>query len=173
MFDPGQFGILDDPGVLSLDFDDYPDSVFGDVGDSIPEHWTVLSGGVPILEHHRREQEWIRKSYEELDLDLNRGDFSYLVQGDPYKMMSQSTGNITEIANNDYFEYVRNRFETELPDYEEAVNQSRTRIWNSQQNLGHEQLITFKIEEEALVDTNDISDNSTVKFSESEGETEV
>ena len=87
--------------------------------------------------------------------------------------MSQSTGNITEIANNDYFEYVRNRFETELPDYEEAVNQSRTRIWNSQQNLGHEQLITFKIEEEALVDTNDISDNSTVKFSESEGETEV
>ena len=32
--------------------------------------------------------------------------------------MSQSTGNITEIANNDYFEYVRNRFETELPDYE-------------------------------------------------------
>ena len=87
--------------------------------------------------------------------------------------MSQSTGNITEIANNDYFEYVRNRFETELPDYEEAVNQSRTRIWNSQQSLGHEQLITFKIEEEALVDTNDISDNSTVKFSESEGETEV
>ena len=87
--------------------------------------------------------------------------------------MSQSTGNITEIANNDYFEYVRNRFETELPDYEEAVNQSRTMIWNSQQSLGHEQLITFKIEEEALVDTNDISDNSTVKFSESEGETEV
>ena len=87
--------------------------------------------------------------------------------------MSQSTGNITEIANNDYFEYVRNRFETELPDYEEAVNQSRARIWNSQQSLGHEQLITFKIEEEALVDTNDISDNSTVKFSESEGETEV
>ena len=87
--------------------------------------------------------------------------------------MSQSTGNITEIANNDYFEYVRNRFETELPDYEEAVNQSRTMIWNSQQNLGHEQLITFKIEEEALVDTNDISDNSTVKFSECEGETEV
>ena len=87
--------------------------------------------------------------------------------------MSQSTGNITESVNNDYFEYVRNRFETELPDYEEAVNQSRTSIWNSQQSFGQESLITFKIEDEALVETGDISDNSTIKFSESDGETEV
>ena len=73
MFDPGQFGLLDDPGVLRLDFDDYPDSVFSDVVDSIPEH-------------HRREQEWIRKSYEELDLDLNGRDCSYPLQDDPYKV---------------------------------------------------------------------------------------
>ena len=37
MFDPRQFGLLDDPGVLRLDFDDYSDSVFGDVVDSIPD----------------------------------------------------------------------------------------------------------------------------------------
>jgi len=160
IFDPGQFGLLDDPGVLRLDFDDYPDSVYDHVVDSIPDY-------------HRGEQEWIRKSYEELDLDLNRGDCSYLAQDDPHKVMSQSTGDITESVNNDYFEYVRNRFETELPDYEEAVNQSRASIWNSQQSFGQEPLITFRIEDEALVETGDISDNSTIKFSESDGETEV
>ena len=29
MFDPGQFGLLDIPGVLRMDFDDYPDEVTG------------------------------------------------------------------------------------------------------------------------------------------------
>ena len=30
VFDPGQFGLLDNPGVLRMDFDDYPDAVTGD-----------------------------------------------------------------------------------------------------------------------------------------------
>ena len=29
VFDPGQFGLLDNPGVLRMDFDDYPDVVMG------------------------------------------------------------------------------------------------------------------------------------------------
>ena len=29
IFDPGQFGLLDIPGVLRMDFDDYPDEVIG------------------------------------------------------------------------------------------------------------------------------------------------
>lgn len=29
IFDPGQFGLLDNPGVLRMDFDDYPDAVTG------------------------------------------------------------------------------------------------------------------------------------------------
>ena len=31
VFDPGQFGLLDNPGVIRMDFDDYPDSVWGDM----------------------------------------------------------------------------------------------------------------------------------------------
>ena len=91
--------------------------------------------------------------------------------------MSQSTGNITDSVSNDYFEYVRNRFETEVPDYEEAVNQSRIMLWNSEQSLGQDQVrnISFKLDGESDDDTGDFSDNSTstVKFSGSDGETEV
>ena len=29
VFDPGQFGLIDNPGVLRMDFDDYPDAVTG------------------------------------------------------------------------------------------------------------------------------------------------
>ena len=91
--------------------------------------------------------------------------------------MSQSTGNITDSVSNDYFEYVRNRFETEVPDYEEAVSQSRIMLWNSEQSLALDQVrnISFKLDGESDDDTGDFSDNSTstVKFSGSDGETEV
>ena len=38
--------------------------------------------------------------------------------------ISQSTGDISETANEEYFQYVLQRFETELPDYEEALIQN-------------------------------------------------
>lgn len=166
-FDPGLLGLVEDPGVMRFEFDDYPDSVY----ESGPDD---MDG---IQDHLRREHEWIRKSYEELDLDLNRGDCDYLSPRVSYKVMSQSTGNITDSVSNDYFEYVRNRFETEVPDYEEAVNQSRIMLWNSEQSLGQDQVrnISFKLDGESDDDTGDFSDNSTstVKFSGSDGETEV
>ena len=41
-----------------------------------------------------------------------------------FQAISQSTGDISETANEDYFQYVLQRFETELPDYEEALIQN-------------------------------------------------
>ena len=84
--------------------------------------------------------------------------------------MSKSMGNITENVNNDYFEYVRNRFETELPDYEDAVSQNRSIIWGSEQSVQRDQAKYYIEDEESFEDT---SDQSTLKFSDSDGETEV
>ena len=88
--------------------------------------------------------------------------------------MSQSTGDIIDSVNNDYFEYVRNRFETELPDYEEAINQNKIMLWNSEKTFGSEgaSSIDFDLTTEGD-ETDDFSDNSTIKFSGSDGETEV
>ena len=41
-----------------------------------------------------------------------------------FQALSQSTGDISETVNEDYFQYVLQRFETELPDYEEALVQN-------------------------------------------------
>lgn len=68
--DPGLFGLLEDPGVLRLDFSDYPDSVFEaeeaeDVFD--PSHQDIANNS----------KDWIRKSYDELDVDSNRTEIHY------------------------------------------------------------------------------------------------
>ena len=76
-FDPGLLGLVEDPGVMRFEFDDYPDSVY----ESGPDD---MDG---IQDHLRREHEWIRKSYEELDLDLNRGDCDYLSPRVSYKVI--------------------------------------------------------------------------------------
>ena len=84
--------------------------------------------------------------------------------------MSKSMGNITENVNNDYFEYVRNRFETELPDYEDAVSQNKSIVWGSEQSVQRDQAKYCIEDEESFEDT---SGQSTLKFSDSDGETEV
>ena len=63
-FDPGLFGLLEDPGVLRLEFDDYPDTVW-------QNNPNIENIGI---ESH----EWIRKSYDCLDLDIEREDSSSL-----------------------------------------------------------------------------------------------
>ena len=75
-FDPGQFGLVEDPGVLRFEFDDYPDSVYESMSD-------VTDG---MEDNHSRDLDWIRKSYEGLDLERNRGDTSYLSPNVSYKV---------------------------------------------------------------------------------------
>ena len=63
--EPGLFGLLEDPGVLRLEFSDYPDSVFE----------------TEDLRHNQdithNSKDWIRKSYDELDVDSNRTEIIY------------------------------------------------------------------------------------------------
>ena len=130
--EPGLFGLLEDPGVLRLDFTDYPDSVYvTDTGDHMDCPDLDITGN----------KDWIRKSYDELDVDTNRTDIEIVYN----RTMSQSTGDIAETVNNDdYFEYVLQRFETELPGYEEALVQNglkqsrRPRILRFEGNLSFE-----------------------------------
>ena len=69
--EPGLFGLLEDPGVLRLEFSDYPDSVF-----ETEEAQDILD-----LRHHQdithNSKDWIRKSYDELDVDSNRTEIIY------------------------------------------------------------------------------------------------
>ena len=64
--DPGFFGLIDDPGVLRLHFDDYPDSVYVTENFDRPD-FEVTSN-----------KDWIRKSYDELDININRADVEVL-----------------------------------------------------------------------------------------------
>jgi len=67
-FDPGQYGLVEDPGVLRFEFDDYPDSVYESMTD-------VIDG---VQDTYGRDLDWLRKSCEDLDLDMNRGYTSCL-----------------------------------------------------------------------------------------------
>ena len=58
--EPGLFGLIEDPGVLRLNFDDYPDSVY-DIAENAEDHSDTTNN-----------KDWIRKSYDELDVDTNR-----------------------------------------------------------------------------------------------------
>ena len=64
--DPGYFGLIDDPGVLRIDFDDYPDSVYVTENFDRPD-FEVTSN-----------KDWIRKSYDELDININRANVEIL-----------------------------------------------------------------------------------------------
>merc|ERR1712128_301396 len=56
-FDPGLFGLLDNPGVVRFDCVDYPLAVTEYSDDEYIEHNTDL--------------DWIRVSYDDLSLDIN------------------------------------------------------------------------------------------------------
>lgn len=58
-----------------------------------------------------------------------------------FQAISQSTGDITETVNEEYFQYVLQRFETELPDYEEALRQNGLKDSNRPRILRFEGLI--------------------------------
>ena len=73
--DPGLFGLLDDPGVLRLDFDDYPDSVY------VTEEENFDRPGSDVSSN----KDWIRKSYDELDVDTNRTEIEIVYNRVRYK----------------------------------------------------------------------------------------
>ena len=60
--DPGKFGLYLDPGVIRLEFDDYPDSVIQQ--EDSPD---FLQPGRDSL-----GRDWIRRSCEELELDMGK-----------------------------------------------------------------------------------------------------
>ena len=68
--EPGVFGLLEDPGVLRLDFSDYPESVF-----ETQEVEDMLGPRHQDLAHNSKD--WIRKSYDELDVDNKRTEIIY------------------------------------------------------------------------------------------------
>ena len=68
--EPGLFGLLEDPGVLRLDFSDYPESVF-----ETQEVEDMLGPRHQDLAHNSKD--WIRKSYDELDVDNKRTEIIY------------------------------------------------------------------------------------------------
>ena len=90
-----------------------------------------------------------------------------------------STGNISEKARNQYFEYVEQRFEREPPKYKDALRQNgikpefirSLKIEGKFHILNYEWFIMILI----FKDPDDSSDNSTLKLSdeESDGETYV
>ena len=60
--DPGKFGLYLDPGVIRLEFDDYPDNV-------------IQQEDSPDCLQPRRDslgRDWIRRSCEELELDMGK-----------------------------------------------------------------------------------------------------
>ena len=62
-----------------------------------------------------------------------------------FQAISQSTGDISETANEEYFQYVLQRFETELPDYEEALVQNGLKDAKRPRILRFEGLISLII----------------------------
>ena len=81
------FGLLDDPGVLSMDFDDYPETIYL----------------MDVSEIDDPDGE------DDTDVDM---------------LIDPERNTPTKTSCMDHFEYVRNRFETDLPDYEEALEQN-------------------------------------------------
>ena len=86
-FDPGMFGLLDNPGVLRMDFDDYPETIYT----------------LEVSEIDDPDGE------DDTDVDM---------------LIDPERNTPTKTSSMDHFEYVRNRFETDLPDYEEALEQN-------------------------------------------------
>ena len=167
VFDPGLFGLLENPGVLRLEFDDYPDSVLNHEHD----HYDDLAGNAEEEHEDSPEEEeddmmmdaddersLIAESFLESTLYLDRVKTIIVLKIKTYKnklplLQSLSSGNISDKARDDYFDYVERRFEREPPEYDEALKQN---------GLEPDYIRSLKIE-----DPDDSSDN-TLKLSDEE-----
>jgi len=92
-FEPEKFGLFSDPGVIRFEFDDYPDTVL-----EIPKEMLEEEEGIGI------GSEWMRTSYEDLNLDIAKTvKFEEGLQVSPHstsmysKVVSKSAGNICSL----------------------------------------------------------------------------
>ena len=136
-FDPGVFGLLDNPGVLRIEFDDYPESVYSqpmDEEDGIEEMYDEEDVYMYMKKMYDEDNVRMRSSKVSLELPLQsrhsykvhykfRNNFydNFIVQP-----QSRSAENLLDRVNSssDHFDYVWQRFEKETPSYEEALIQN-------------------------------------------------
>jgi len=130
-----------------MEFDDYPETVY--------ENLDIIND--ENFESHVDSYKYV-DNIVELEKNTRRLNKA--------KGLSLSDGDILESVKYDHYEFVKNRFERTLPEYEIACKENGLNLFNPIQR--EEYVRVIKIE-----DRDDSSDGSTLKLSDSDEETEV